>query len=156
MIKIDKRFTENLIEKALQSDRKRTTFNFHKELSDSLQRMINTMNTDTYVQPHKHQNPDKREVFILIKGKALVVEFDDQGVVSDYILLDRMAESYGCEIEPGSWHTIICLENNTLLYEVKDGPYDAFTDKKFAKWAPKEGDLNCLAYNKKIAKELGV
>lgn len=155
MIKIDKRFTESLIEKASHSDRKRTTYNFHKELSDRLQRMVNTLNTDTYVQPHKHEHPDKREAFILLKGKALVVEFDDQGIVSDYILLDKDAESYGCEIEPGYWHTIICLEDNTLLYELKDGPYDVNTDKKFAKWAPKEDDPNRLAYIKKIAKELG-
>jgi len=155
MIKIDKKFTDSLIVEASKSERKRATFNFHKELSDTLQRMINTMNTDTYVQPHKHQHPDKREAFILIKGKALVVEFDDHGTIADYILLDRNAESYGCEIEPGYWHTIICLEDNTMLYELKDGPYDAKTDKKFASWAPKEGDARCQAYIKKIAKELG-
>lgn len=155
MIKIDKKFTDKLMVEASKSERRRITYNFHKELSDSLQRMINTMNTDTYVQPHKHEHPDKREAFILLRGKALVVEFDDQGTIADYILLDKNAESYGCEIDSGYWHTIICLENNTMLYELKDGPYDAKTDKKFAKWAPKEGDANCQAYMKKIAKELG-
>ncbi len=154
MIKIDREFTNSLIEKAAHSERRRSNYNFHKDLSDTLQRMLNIMNTDTYVCPHKHINPDKREAFILLTGKVLVLEFDDSGKITDYIILDNKNGSYGCEIELKSWHTIICMEDTTILYEVKDGPYDAVTDKVFASWAPKEGDTDCLEYNKKLLKEV--
>jgi cupin fold WbuC family metalloprotein len=156
MIKIDQAFIGTLVKKAAGSERRRTNYNFHKELSDTLQRMLNVMNTDTYVCPHKHITPDKREAFILIKGKVMVLEFDEGGNISDYILLDREKHSFGCEIKLKSWHTIVCLEDNTVLYEVKDGPYDAVTDKVFAPWAPKEGDLLCLEYNQKLINEVNM
>ena len=156
MIKIDRKFTETLIEKAANSERRRTNYNFHTDLSDTLQRMLNVMNTDTYVCPHKHINPDKREAFILLKGKVLVVEFDDSGNKTDFVILDNENASYGCEIELKSWHTIICLQENTVIYEVKDGPYDVATDKVFAPWAPKEGDANCLEYNRKLMVDLAI
>ncbi len=154
MIKIDKQLTDKYLKIAASSERKRTNYNFHKEMSDTLQRMLNVMNIDTYVQPHKHENPDKREAFIILIGKVLVVEFDDSGKVTNHILLNRGLENYGCEIASGSWHTIICLENNSVLYEVKDGPYIQETDKQFASWAPAEGDDAFEEYNKAIVENL--
>ena len=154
MIKIEKQFTDKYLHLAASSERKRTNYNFHKEMSDTLQRMLNVMNIDTYVQPHKHEKPDKREVFIILTGKVLVVEFDDVGKITDHIILNRELENYGCEIAPGNWHTIVCLENNSVLYEVKDGPYIQETDKQFAIWAPAEGDDSCENYNKAIVEKV--
>jgi len=85
-----------------------------------------------------------------------VVEFDESGNKTDYVILDNENASYGCEIELKSWHTIICLQDNTVIYEVKDGPYDVVTDKVFAPWAPMEGDANCFEYNKKLMEELAI
>ncbi len=154
MIKIDKNFTEKYIKIAQESSRKRTNYNFHKELSDRLQRMLNVMNKDTYVQPHKHEKPDKREAFIILTGKVLVVEFDDFGNITDHIVLSRDLNNFGCEIAPGTWHTIICLEDNSVIYEVKDGPYIQEIDKKFANWAPAEGDVTYKSYNEAIISKL--
>jgi len=150
MIKIDKQFTDKYIHLASSSERKRTNYNFHKEMSDTLQRMLNILNKNTYVQAHKHENPDKREVFIILTGKVLVVEFDDLGKITEHIILDRELGNYGCEIASGTWHTIICLENNSILYELKDGPYIVETDKQFAAWTPTEGDEGCDDFNKSI------
>jgi len=150
MIKINKACTDKYIHLAAISERKRINYNFHKEMSDTLQRMLNVMNTNTYVQPHKHENPDKREVFIILTGKVLVVEFDDTGNITEHIFLDRDLGNYACEIAPGTWHTIICLENNSVVYEVKDGPYIPETDKQFANWAPTEGVEGCNNYKKRI------
>ena len=154
MIKIDKNFTGKYIKIARESPRKRTNYNFHKELSDRLQRMINVMNKETYVQPHKHEKPDKREAFIILTGKVLVVEFDNSGNIADHIVLCRDLNNFGCEIAPGTWHTIICLEDNSVIYEVKDGPYIQEIDKKFANWAPAEGDASCKSYNETIISKL--
>jgi cupin fold WbuC family metalloprotein len=150
MIKIDKAFTDKYVRLANISERKRINFNFHKEASDTLQRMLNVLNENTYVQPHKHENPDKREAFIILTGKVLVVEFDDTGKITEHILLCRDTGNYACEISPRTWHTIICMENNSVLYELKDGPYIQEIDKQFAAWAPTEGDDRCATYNKTI------
>ena len=154
MIKINKQFTDKQTTIANKSERKRINFNFHKDASDSLQRMLNTLNTNTYVQPHKHEHPDKREVFIILTGKVLVVEFNNDGEPTEHIILNRDLGNYACEIKPGTWHTIICLENNSVLYEIKDGPYIQRTDKQFAEWAPSEEDNNCQDYNEDIIKKL--
>jgi cupin fold WbuC family metalloprotein len=156
MIKIDKDFLAPILQKASNSERKRTNYNFHQFAEDTLQRMLNVLNTGTYVRPHKHENPDKREAFIILKGKIVVVEFDNQGNPVENIVLIANSENYGCEIAPKSWHTIICLEDNSVVYEVKDGPYIATIDKNFAPWAPEEGSENAFAYNKKLLEKLGI
>jgi len=156
MIKINEDFIQKHIEKAAGSPRRRTNYNFHKELSDTLQRMLNIMNSDTYVRIHKHEKPDKREAFIILTGKVVVIEFNNQGEITDYIVLNRDSGNYGCEIAPGIWHTIICLKDNSVLYEVKDGPYIQETDKQFADWSPEEGSENCLDFNRKLINKLNL
>ena len=137
---------DELSEKAKQSIRKRANFNYHEQLDDTLQRMLNAMHIGTYVQPHKHENPDKREAFIILKGRVALVEFSDDGKPVDHIILDRSLGNYGVEIPAGTWHSLIVLEDNSVVYEVKDGPYNVSDDKNFADWAPGEGDNNCQLY----------
>lgn len=84
----------------------------------------------------------------------MVVEFDDEGNITEHIILDSHIGNYGAEITPRIWHTIICLEASSVAYEVKDGPYDASVDKNFAPWAPTEGDDNCTAYLTEIIEKL--
>lgn len=135
-----------LSQKAALSSRKRLNLNFHEELSDPINRMLNAFEPGTYIQPHKHENPDKREVFIVLRGKMLMVLFDDSGTPADFILLDPQQGSYAIEIPPGVFHMVISLASGTVVYEIKDGPYDQASDKNFAKWAPKEGDVDCSSY----------
>ena len=68
MIKIDSKIINHLNSIAEGSSRKRINHNFHKESSDLLQRMLNAMEPGTYIQPHKHENPEKREVFLILNG----------------------------------------------------------------------------------------
>ena len=150
MIKIDEKFINITSAKAKKSERRRMNYNFHKEASSTLQRMLNAMEPDTYLRPHKHENPDKVEAFFVLRGRILVVEFDDNGNITDHIILDSKKGNYGAEIPPRTWHVIISLEKNTVAYEVKDGPYNPDDDKIFAPWAPAEGDADALEYNKKI------
>lgn len=154
MIKINETFISTTSEKAKINPRRRQNFNFHKENSATLQRMLNALELDTYIQPHKHENPDKVEAFFVLRGRILVVEFDDEGNITEHIILDSHIGNYGAEIAPRIWHTIICLEASSVAYEVKDGPYNAAADKNFAPWAPTEGDDNCTAYLTEIIEKL--
>lgn len=155
MIKID----ENLIEKvsaiARSSTRKRTNLNFHDKSEALMQRMLNAMEPGTYIQPHKHENPDKSEAFFCLRGKILVVEFEEDGQVRDHILLDASKGNYGCEINPRTYHCILSMETGSVAYELKDGPYDPTIDKHFAPWAPAEGDPDAADYLKNLLKKLG-
>ncbi|MBN2275532.1 MAG: WbuC family cupin fold metalloprotein [Bacteroidales bacterium] len=156
MIRIDKKLTDRLIEDAIKSARKRKNYNFHTALSDPMNRMLHAMEPETYVQPHKHENPDKREAFLVLKGRVVVVEFSDKGEIEDYMILDPKTGHYGAEIQPRTWHTLLVLEKGTLVYEVKDGPYDPADDKFFAPWAPKEGEEGCEEFKKDVLSEIGL
>ncbi len=121
--------------KAKLSPRKRMNFNLH-ELSDTVQRMLNAIEPGSYIQPHRHLSPPKMEVFMILKGKGCILIFNDEGEITETFLLEEGGDLLGVEITPGVWHTVISMEAGTVFFEVKDGPYEALTDKDFAPWAP--------------------
>ena len=43
----------------MNSPRLRLNHNFHDDLADPINRMLNALEPGTYLQPHKHENPDK-------------------------------------------------------------------------------------------------
>ena len=153
MIVINDDLIKPLIGKANASPRRRMNYNFHPQLDDPLQRMLNCLEPDTYIQPHKHENPDKCEVFILLKGKLLVIEFDNEGHVISRAFLEAGTGTYGAEIAPRVFHCIIALEPGSVVYEVKNGPYSPIDDKNFASWAPKEGDEGCRMYMENLVSQ---
>ena len=155
MIKIDQNLIKQVSDKAKVNQRKRMNYNFHYSDEDTLHRMVNAIEPGSYVQPHKHHNPDKREAFIILHGKVLVVEFDEQGNIIDHIILTKET-NFGVEIPPDTYHTIISLEPYSVLYEVKDGPYDPKSDKTFAPWAPEEGNQDSDNYLKNILKQINL
>ena len=129
-------------------------YNFHQQFDDPINRMLNAMNRGAYIQPHKHKDPDKREVFIILTGRVAVIEFNDEGSIVNHIILDHRQGNYGTEIPVGTWHSLIALKDGSVVYEVKDGPYSPSDDKNFAPWAPKEGSSGCTEFIKDIIAKL--
>jgi cupin fold WbuC family metalloprotein len=156
MILINDKLVSQVSQKAKASTRKRMNHNFHTDLADTFQRMLNCLEPETYCRPHMHANPPKREVFIILKGSAVVLQFDNRGNIIEYFHLNSAVGNYGVEIPPATWHTIIALEPDTVVYECKDGPYVALTDKDFASWAPEEGSAETAAYNRELLKKIGL
>jgi len=156
MIKIDHSLLSAMAEKARKAIRKRAHHTFHKSSDDVLQRFLNAMQPGTYLQPHKHEDPDKREVFIALTGRFVVVEFDHAGRITDHIILDPNTQDYAAEVEPRIFHTVLCLDPDSIAYELKDGPYNPIDDKNFATWAPREGESGCSEYIQKILSALNL
>ncbi|WP_238764633.1 WbuC family cupin fold metalloprotein [Maribellus maritimus] len=152
--KIDKKLLADVIGEAQKRERKRANYNFHFTYDDPINRMLNAFEPGTYVQPHKHENPDKREVFLLLKGKLTMIFFNDLGEITEQVILHHSTGIYGVEVPPKVWHTVVSLESGTVVYEIKDGPYVQADDKNFASWAPKEGEAGCAEYLDKLIKEL--
>lgn len=154
MIHIDSTLLDSVTAEAKSLPRRRKNYNFHKEYSDTLQRFLNAIEPMSYVRPHKHEDPDKREVFFVLRGRILVVEFDELGNVTDYLILDPEAGVYGTEIPERTFHTIVSMETGTVTYEIKDGPYSPIDDKNFASWAPAEGSPEAIPYLQKLVSSL--
>ncbi|MDQ3395426.1 MAG: WbuC family cupin fold metalloprotein [Bacteroidota bacterium] len=156
MIEINNEFLDEVSGKAKSAARKRMNFNFHKDMADPLHRMINALEPGTYVQPHKHENPDKIESFVVLRGRVLVITFTDDGQIINHSILDPEIGKYGVEIAPRIFHTIISLMEGSAVYEVKNGPYTPVDDKNFAEWAPKEGSSEAQNYMNSILNKLNV
>jgi cupin fold WbuC family metalloprotein len=156
MIVIDEKLITNVSLQAKKSLRKRQNYNFHETLDAKLQRMLNAIEPSTYVRPHKHENPDKVESFVILKGRVLIVEFDDSGSIESTAVLSFTDGVYGVEIPPRTWHTIISLESGTVVYEIKEGPYSPLNDKDFASWAPEENSSDCDLYIKDLLIRCGI
>jgi len=102
--------------------------------------MLNAIQPGSYIRPHRHLDPPKSESLILLQGMLGYVSFHDDGSLSedDLLVLDAERGVYGCDIRPGVWHTIFALVPDTVIFEVKPGPYSPANDKDFAPWAPQE------------------
>ncbi|MEK6564286.1 MAG: WbuC family cupin fold metalloprotein [Candidatus Omnitrophota bacterium] len=155
MIKINNKLIEQAAREAKASPRKRINYNFHKDYNEGIQRILNAADTQTYVRPHKHEAVDKTEIFIILKGRVLCVEFDDTGKIIDHLFLDAQKGNFGVEIKPGIWHSFISLKNGSCVYEIKQGPYDPKSDKRFASWSPAEDETGeGRRFNRKIISQL--
>jgi cupin fold WbuC family metalloprotein len=153
---IDQKLITSVTHKAKVSERKRMNHNFHETFDAIVQRMLNALEPGTYVQPHKHESPDKVEAFIILRGKILVVEFDDNGNITESCILSKEEGEWGAEIAPRTWHCIASLEPGSVVFEAKEGPYSPIDDKNFAPWAPKESDPECGEYLNDLFKRCNV
>jgi cupin fold WbuC family metalloprotein len=111
-----------------------------------VQRLLNVMQPGSYVQPHLHPRPQASELVLVLQGAIRFVHFDEDGGILDAIDLTAGGEPYLVDIEPGVWHTMVALEPDSVMLEIKGGPYDPELDKVFADWAPEEGSDQAEAY----------
>jgi len=137
---IDEKLIADLTTTAQNSARRRTLYTFHTDNSDKLQRMAAVIEPESYIRPHKHQRPDKVEVFVILRGKLAVVIFADDGRVSEHVVLEAGKSPWGVEVTPDTWHMTLALEPDTAMYEVVEGPWHPKTHKTFPNWAPPEED----------------
>ncbi|AOP32472.1 cupin [Leptospira tipperaryensis] len=142
---------QEVLEKAGTSARGRANHNFH-ELSEVYQRFLNVLTKDTYVQAHRHKSPPKPETFLVIKGSLGFILFNDDGSVMETHRLSSEGPTYGIDVTPGVYHTLVCLSDNAICFEGKSGPYNPTTDKDFASWAPAESDSDKQKYLEQLRK----
>jgi cupin fold WbuC family metalloprotein len=147
---LDNTLVSRLCTEASASARKRTVFNFHESLSDPVQRFLNVMQPGTYVRPHRHDDPVKWEMTVILSGKLVVLIIDSGGRVIQRVDLDAEGPVRGVELPAGIWHTSSAVAADTVILEIKRGPYDVKTDKDFATWAPPEGSPECVEFEFKI------
>ena len=142
--------TQDLVRQAVEasraSPRKRIILPFHKTDASTLHRMLNAAQPGSYIRPHWHRNPPKDESLVLLQGAICVFLFEDDGRVRQVIRLKAGSRDIGIDLMAGTCHTFIALEPDTVVYEVKPGPYVRATDKDFVPWAPAEGTDEAKEY----------
>lgn len=101
-------------------------------------------------------HPINVKIFIAFKGRFVFLKFDEKGEIVDHFILDPKTNSYSAEINSKIYHTLICLESDSVGLDLKTGPFHPINDKDFAEWAPKEGDERCEDYLNDILNKLNI
>ncbi|MDF2040375.1 MULTISPECIES: WbuC family cupin fold metalloprotein [unclassified Pantoea] len=123
-------------EQAAHSPRLRANRNLHPELSDPVQRLAIAMEPGTYVRPHRH--PHTFELLMPLRGRFLVLNFDDNGYVTQRVMLGE--ECKVLETDAGIWHAVLSMDKGGVIFEVKHGGYQPVTEQDLAPWAPAENE----------------
>lgn len=139
----------DLTRRAVETARRRAHLNIHDTLDAPVQRLFIALEPHTYVRPHRHPQPNKWELFVVLHGALDVLIFDEQGRVVQRIPLSDTANR-AVEIAPNTWHSLVCRDAGTLAFEVKEGPYTPTDDKDFAPWAPAEHGADAATYQQRL------
>lgn len=111
---------DDLTEKAKKNERLRINFNFHSDMEDKCQRLLNAMEPGTIMPIHRHK---VAEMYVVLRGALEVIFYNDAKEIIDRSLISPKEGSYGVQIPENTWHSLIVKESSTVIFEVKEGPY---------------------------------
>ena len=147
---IDDALLDEVCAEAAASPRRRKNRNFHSRDDQPGHRLLNAMQADSYIPPHRHLHPDKAETMVVLRGAMAVLEFDDSGKVIATSRVGAGETAMGVDIPCGTWHTVIALVDGTVFLEAKAGPYLPLSDEEKAPWAPGEGSVGAAEYFQRL------
>ncbi len=130
--------------------RLRANFNFHTGDEAAAHRLLNAIEPDSWLPPHRHLDPAKDESIVVVAGALGVLIFDDAGTVLASRRLSPGGDCCGVDIPHGTWHTVLALQPGTVIFEAKAGPYRPLLAEELAPWAPAEGDPAVAAYARQL------
>ena len=132
----DAALLDRLSAAARANPRRRQHHNLHTSPQDPAQRFLNAIEPGSYVAPHRHA--DRDETLVLLRGRLGLILFDAAGQITATHLLAPGA-ALGFVLQAGVWHGVVALEEGTVFFETKAGPYNPATAAEFAAWAPATG-----------------
>lgn len=136
----------DLTARAMAAPRRRKNHNFHTGEAAPCQRLLNAVEPDSYIPPHRHLDPDKDETIVLLSGRIGIVFFDETGTITGDAVLDVAASRFGVTIPANTYHSLVALTTGSVFFEAKAGPYRPLAENERAPWAPNESDAAAPAY----------
>lgn len=118
---INKELLDGISADAKQNARLRMNYNLHTALDEPVQRMLNALEPGTELPIHRHSHTD--ETYLMMRGSLLLKLYNDKGELLESIVLSAAEGNYGVSISAGEWHTVEVLESDTVIFELKEGPY---------------------------------
>ena len=118
---IDNLLMDEVTQQAKHSPRLRMNYNFHRSLDEKCHRFLNALEIGTEVPIHHHVTKD--ETFVLLRGKVRVNTYNDDGTIKESTILSHADGRIGVDIPRDTWHNVECLEPNSVIFEVKEGPF---------------------------------
>ena len=118
---IDHELLDSLSAKAQASPRLRMNFDLRNSPEDGSQRMLNALEPGTVLPIHRHRATS--ETVVILRGRIQWVFYDGDGNETERVTLDADGDLRMLNVERDRWHSLVCLESGSVLFESKDGPY---------------------------------
>lgn len=137
---IDQKFLDSLSAHAKANPRLRQSYDLRTTPDDKSQRMLNALEPGTITPIHRHRNTS--ETMVMVRGKLIERFYDVNGKITDEFMMAPLVAEQGrstnisnssnnsepsismVQIEAGQWHSLEVLEEGTVIFEAKDGPYE--------------------------------
>lgn len=122
---------DKVSDEAKTSPRLRMNYNLHESFEDQVQRMFNALEPGTEIPIARH--PNSSETLIILRGKLRVLIFDDNKNVIEDVIIAPNTDNIGYHIPKGTWHTVQSLEQGTVCFETREGPYAPVAEEDILK-----------------------
>ena len=141
-MRLDNKLFYEILEKAQSSPRRRMNFDLRtqadapagvgsSEWTDQSQRMLNVLMTDTVIPIHRHT--ETSETVIVCRGKVREEFYDADGNKTAEFVMEAGGDCPGVQVPMGQYHTLVCLEDGSVIFEAKDRAYDPVGTEEFLK-----------------------
>lgn len=121
-MRLDSELFDRIRAQAEDSPRRRMNYDLRTSCGDSSQRMLNVLLCDTVIPIHRHT--DTSETVVICRGAIREEFFDDKGQKTDEFILRAGGDCPAVQVPKGVYHTLVCLEDGSVIFEAKDGAYD--------------------------------
>ncbi|OUR93618.1 hypothetical protein A9Q84_19305 [Halobacteriovorax marinus] len=148
---IDSTDLNTLVDKARLSHNYRYRYCMHIDHNALIQEMVIAMTNKSYNRPHRHP-AGITESYHLIRGKLMVLFFDDSGAITKKVFLHSEGNQL-LRMNAPVYHMVISLCETSLYHETLTGPFDKDSVVEYADWAPEEGEEKGWIYLEKLKKE---
>ena len=128
---IDNQLLDTLSVQAKASPRLRQNYDLRNSEEDNSQRMLNALEPGTVMPIHRHR--ETSETVVIVRGSLIERFYDEEGNITEEVLMVPGGENPVVQVEKGRWHSLECLEPNTVLFESKDGRYEPLPEEDIMK-----------------------
>ena len=118
---IDKALLDELSAQAKENPRLRQALDLRNSSEDLSQRMLNALEPGTVLPIHRHHASS--ETVVVLRGRIEWIFYDNEGNETERVVLDANGEPRMLNVEIDRWHSLVCLEEGSVLYESKNGAY---------------------------------
>ncbi len=126
-MRIDFNLLDQLSAQARACERLRMNLDLRTSEEDNSQRMLNALEPGTILPIHRHRFSS--ETVVMVCGSLKEIFYNDNGKVTDVILMEAGGECPALQIPKGQWHTVEVMEPGTVIFEAKDGAYVPLSDE---------------------------
>lgn len=126
MKRLDFELFDEVAQRAAESPRRRMHYDLRDSEEEQTMRMLNVLMRDTVIPVHRHT--DTSEIVAVVRGRVQEVTYevvDGQLVERECVELAYGSDCPCVQVPVGAWHTCRCLEDGSVILEVKTGRYDS-------------------------------